>query len=198
MAPQTDYEEGTSFYGAVEIAPKMEERLTNRSKTLKLLVGLAFIAVALTAAVFAFTSPVATRSVEAVIDVSPHYDAQSCFCKSDCVNEPGYGKEGVCEVTQADCKDFLGQPAATCTTEQVSLCMTGTLCAACDMVVGANSCWSNPCMNGGLCADRATKVGGRYRWKIGLPLPLQIWLDWRQMPNRGKFLSVGPRGAAFL
>ena len=170
MAPQSDYDEGTSFYGAVEIAPKMEEGKNNQSKTLKLLVGLAFIAVALTAAVFAFTSPVATHSVGSAVDIDfPHFEEQTCFCESNCVNEPGYGNEGVCVVkdhfeadgiTPADCVDFLGQTAATCdATQQGLLGVSGAeKCGSCDMVVGQNSCWSNPCMNGALCADRAMKV----------------------------------------
>jgi len=159
MAPQLEFEEGTSFYGAVEIAPKVEERKTSRSKTLKFLVGVAFIAVAVTAAVFAFTSPVNNNKSVSIVDV----DEDACNCASLCVDVPGYQNEGICAVVDAACVDIKGDAPASCPQTVIDAANgiddwspTGNeVCGACMVVEGQNACTNNPCSNGGKCMDRA-------------------------------------------
>lgn len=159
MAPQLEYEQGTTYYGAVD-TPKAEERTSSRSNTLKLLVGMAFIAVSMTAAVFAFTSP---APVQGAVASTVNVDA-ACECLSPCIDVAGHDLNGVCTVAEAGkCVGFGGEKSVACTAaEKTKFAKVWTAlgvdvkndnCATCDHVVGQNGCMNNPCGDNGKCID---------------------------------------------
>lgn len=139
MAPQAD-----THYGALS----MEEtpRKSGRSATLKFLVGLALVAVCVTAAVFAFTSPVQQEVATESVDVFQQEvrRGKDCDCKDECKPGDAAGKLGTCEVVDKNCVGYDNEKPIEKDGKQI---------ATCEVFSGRYNCWKYPCQNEGICHE---------------------------------------------
>lgn len=179
MAPQEQ-----SHYGAVEFSTEEREvSHVGRSATLKFLVGAALLAVALTAAIFATTSPVGQTEVQATIDTDGTPEEHVGWGRNDCACTDASGCVkgadqyiGTCTITQTCVAEIdldICNNRNDCSWDAVnSVCAPDCIDvfnkpafttdhaiyqANCMVYSGVDDCRSDtsdsPCLNNGFCLD---------------------------------------------